>query len=98
MASNIQPCVYIMANNSRTIYIGVTSDLYARVWQHKFKAHPKAFTSVYGCDKLVHMSEFARMNDAIAFEKFLKGKKREHKVALIEKTNPRWNDLAWNWY
>ncbi|MCO5216342.1 MAG: GIY-YIG nuclease family protein [Thermomicrobiales bacterium] len=68
--------VYIMANKNRTIYTGVTSDLHARVWQHKYQEHPKAFTAQYACDRLVYYAEFARMDDAIAFEKYVKGKSR----------------------
>jgi putative endonuclease len=91
------PSVYIMANAHRTIYTGVTSDLYTRVWQHKHQAHA-GFTSKHGCTKLVYIAEFARMDDAIAWEKALKGKSRAKKIGLIEKQSPRWNDLAWNWY
>lgn len=96
--NNKIPCVYIMANPTRTMYVGVTSDLYARVWQHKYQPKPRSFAALYGCIKLVHYSEFARIDDAIAFEKKLKGKSRAFKFDLVEQTNPRWNDLAWNWY
>ena len=92
------PVVYIMANQSRSIYVGVTSDLYTRVWQHKYKSRPNSFTGRYNINKLVFFAEFARMDDAIAFEKKVKGKGRAFKLALIEETNPRWNDLAWNWF
>lgn len=89
--------VYIMANNSRTTYVGVTSDLERRVWEHKTHA-VEGFTSRYRLTRLVYIAEFSRMDDAIAWEKALKGKTRAKKVALIEEINPRWNDLAWNWY
>ena len=92
------PVVYIMASQSRTIYTGVTSDLFARVWQHRYGDQRNSFTGQYGCTKLVYFTEFARMDDAIAFEKKVKGKDRAFKLALIEEHNPRWNDLAWNWY
>ncbi len=48
--------------------------------------------------RLVWFAEFVRIDDAIAFEKALKGKSRGKKIALIEESNPRWNDLAWNWF
>ena len=89
--------VYIMANESRTIYVGVTSDLEKRVWEHKAHIHD-GFTKRYKATKLVFMSEFSRIDDAIAYEKAIKGKSRAKKIALIEQQNPRWNDLAWNWY
>lgn len=95
---NRQPVVYIMANESRTTYIGVTSDLFSRVWQHKFKSKPNSFTGRYTINKLVYFADFSRMDDAIAFEKKLKGKSRAFKLGLIEEKNPRWNDLAWNWF
>ena len=92
-----QPCVYIMANAHRTIYTGVTSDLYKRVWEHKnhFRA---GFTNDHNCTRLVYIADFARMDDAISWEKVLKGKSRAKKIAQIDGCNPRWNDLAWNWY
>lgn len=93
-----QPAVYIMASPSRTIYVGVTSNPYTRVWQHKFQDKPHSFSARYNCCKLVYFQETPRMNDAIAYEKYLKGKSRAFKIALIQEQNPRWNDLAWNWF
>ncbi len=89
--------VYIMASTSRTIYVGVTSDLERRVWQHKTHAI-EGYTKKYHVTNLVYIAEFARMDDAIAWQKSIKGKTRAKKMALIEERNPRWNDLAWNWY
>jgi putative endonuclease len=86
-----------MANVHRTIYTGVTSNLYQRVWQHKTHA-VDGFTKDHDCTKLVYIAAFGHMHDAIAWEKALKGKSRANKIALIEERNPRWNDLAWNWY
>ena len=93
-----QAFVYIMASASRTIYIGVTSNLHGRVWQHKYQDTPGSFTARYACNKLVYFEPAPRMDDAIAEEKRLKGKNRAYKIALVESRNPRWNDLAWNWY
>jgi len=92
-----QGFVYIMASTTRTIYIGVTNDLGRRVWQHK-NGLGGEFTKRYSVTKLVWFEEFARIDDAISSEKALKGKTRAKKIALIEEHNPRWNDLAWNWY
>jgi putative endonuclease len=89
--------VYIMASTTRTLYIGVTSDLEWRVWEpktHFLDGHTKR----YDFAKLVYIAEFARMDDAIACEKALKGETRAKKIALIEEKNPRWNDMAWNWF
>ncbi len=92
-----QPCVYIMASAARTIYVGVTSNLERRVWEHKTHAR-EGFTKDHDVTRLVYIAEFARMDDAIAWENSLNGKSRAKKTALIEERNPRWNDLAWNWY
>lgn len=92
-----QAYVYVLANTNRTLYTGVTSDLKMRVWQHKAHVH-EGFTKRYNVTRLVWFSEFARIDDAIAFEKSLKGKSRAKKIALVETTNPRSNDLAWNWF
>lgn len=92
-----QPCVYILANPQRTLYIGVTSNVWRRVWEHR-QPGGNAFTHRYGIHRLVYLAQFERMDDALAWEKSLKGNTRAKKVALIEEQNPRWNDLAWNWF
>ena len=89
--------VYIMANDHRTIYTGVTSNLERRVWEHKNHFH-EGFTKDHNATKLVYIAEFSGMSDAIAWEKSVKDKSRAKKIALIEEHNPRWNDLAWNWF
>jgi putative endonuclease len=86
-----------MASATRTVYAGVTSNLERRVWEHKAHAR-EGFTKRYDVTKLVWFEEFPRMDDAIAWEKALKGKTRKKKVTLIEERNPRWNDLAWDWF
>ena len=88
--------VYVMANAQRTIYIGVTSDLERRVWEHK-QHIVEGFTKRYDLTRLVYIAEFSGIDDAIAWEKVFKKKSRDKKIALIEEQNPRWNDLAWNW-
>jgi len=90
--------VYIITNKSNTVlYIGVTSDLEDRIWQHKNKVY-KGFTSRYDCNKLVYYEEFQWIQDAIEREKQLKGGSRQKKIDLIVTTNPAWNDLSEEWY
>jgi putative endonuclease len=88
--------VYIMANLTRTIYIGMTSDLEVRVAQHKLKVLP-GFTRRYGLNRLVYYEEHPYVYDAIAREKQLKGWLRSKKIALIESMNPEWADLSEGW-
>ena len=84
---------YIMANKTNTtIYIGVTSDLIKRVWQHKNKVID-GFTKHYNVDKLVYYEETTDVDSAIAREKQLKGWNRAKKNKLIESINPNWDDL-----
>lgn len=93
IAMEKQPCVYILTNKRNgTLYIGVTSDLPRRVWEHKIKA-VKGFTSKYGIDKLVWYELHDTMMDAIGREKAIKFWKRRWKLMAIEKMNPDWNDL-----
>jgi putative endonuclease len=85
--------VYIMASLSGVLYIGVTNDLERRVFEHKNKAVP-GFSARYNVQKLVYFEFFADVRAAIAREKQLKGWLRKRKIALIESTNPQWNDLS----
>ena len=88
-----QPAIYIMSNKRNgTIYIGVTSDLIKRVYEHKY-ANVPGFTQRYGCKHLVYYELTEDMTVAIAREKQLKGGSRKKKLALIEKINPYWEDL-----
>ena len=88
-----QPCVYIMANKPNgTLYIGVTSDLIQRAWQHKSDLVP-GFTKRYGTHTLVWYEVHETMESAITREKRLKEWKRAWKVELIEQGNPSWRDL-----
>ena len=89
-----QPCVYILASNRNgTIYIGVTADLIARVYQHRESAQP-GFTKRYAVHQLARYELYADMPTAIAREKQLKRWHREWKLNLIESDNPDWHDLA----
>lgn len=85
--------VYIVANEWRTIYVGVTDDLDRRMWEHWNKAVP-GFTARYGLNRLVYFEHFTDIRDAIAREKQIKGWKRFKKVALIDSMNAEWKDLA----
>ena len=89
----MQPAIYILANQAHgTLYVGVTSDLTARVWQHKNNL-ADGFTQKYGVHTLVYFELHATMYNAISREKQLKAGSRAKKVALIEATNPSWLDL-----
>ncbi len=89
-----QPCVYILCSKRHgTLYIGVTSDLTARLWQHRSGA-VKGFTSRYGVHQLVRFELFESMLEAIEREKQLKRWHRQWKINLIESENPDWHDLA----
>ena len=90
--------VYVMANGTRTMYTGVTTNLERRVWEHRYHSDPDSLTAKYRLHKLVFVAEFNSIDDAIAFEKYVKGKKRAWKMGLVEQMNPRWNDLAWDWF
>lgn len=86
-------CVYILANRrSGALYIGVTSDLPTRIWQHKNK-QVLGFTARYGVDKLVYYETCDSAESAIQREKQMKKWNREWKMQLIEEENPEWRDL-----
>jgi putative endonuclease len=88
-----QPCVYILASHRNgTLYIGVTSDLTKRVWEHK-QDLVKGFTSKYGVHCLVYYEVHGDMVPAITREKQLKKWRRQWKLRLIEEHNPEWRDL-----
>jgi len=90
--------VYIVSNNTRsTLYIGVTSELERRVWEHRTSAKAGSFSARYHCVFLVYHEHYREIRDAIAREKQLKGWRREKKNALIATLNPQWEDLAANW-
>jgi putative endonuclease len=87
------PCVYILASASRgTLYVGVTSDLVQRIWQHKENL-VAGFTRRYHVHTLVWYGRHPDMHSAIAREKALKAWKRIWKIELIESSNQEWRDL-----
>ena len=86
--------VYIMTNKNNTVlYTGVTSELRARIDQHKSKYYPNSFTAKYNCNKIVWYEQLEYIEDAIAREKQIKAGNRMKKEELIQKMNPEWIDL-----
>ena len=87
------PCVYILASSRNgTLYIGVTSDIVKRVWEHKGD-FVEGFSKEYGVHMLVYFELHDRMEDAILREKQMKKWNRAWKLRLIEERNPQWRDL-----
>ena len=88
-----QPCVYILASERNgTLYVGVTSNLVKRVWEHKSDL-VGGFTKRYGVHTLVWYEGHETMASAIACEKAIKEWRRAWKLDLIEERNPAWRDL-----
>jgi len=88
--------VYIMTNQSRTLYIGVTNNVKKRAHQHK-AGLIEGFTRRYNIDTLVYLESFTDIHSAIAREKQLKHWRREKKLRLIAQQNPNWRDLSDGW-
>ena len=87
------PCIYIITNrHNTTLYIGVTSNLVQRIYQHKNKL-VKGFSAKYNLTKLVYFEQLEDMDNAIIREKRLKLWKRDWKNRLINEINPNWRDL-----
>ena len=85
--------IYIMADRYRgTLYIGVTSDIAARVWAHR-DGRGSMFCARYGLTKLVYAEQAPTMYEAITREKAMKKWRRAWKIELIESANPDWDDL-----
>ena len=88
---------YILTSPTGTLYIGVTNDLFRRVYEHKQKLI-EGFTKKYNITRLVYFEETHDVISAILREKQLKGWLRRKKIALIESVNPKWEDLSEGWY
>lgn len=88
--------VYIMANKGGVLYVGVTSELEARIYQHKNKLLD-GFTKRYNVTRLVYFEASNDVVAAIAREKQIKGWRRSKKIALIESMNSDWRDLSEGW-
>jgi len=89
--------VYILSSGFKHLYIGVTSELELRVWQHKNGTYPCAFTERYNIKQLVYFEGFIDIRDAINREKQLKRWSRIKKIRLIVANNPTWKDLSEAW-
>ena len=89
--------VYLMGSLSGTLYVGMTSKLHARTFEHKFH-RVEGFTDKYRVERLLYWESFDEVHNAINREKQLKGWRRSKKIALIESLNPQWLDLARDWF
>lgn len=86
--------VYILTNKHRTtLYIGVTSNIRNRIYQHKQHTFPDSFAAKYNLEYLIYFESFTTIDEAKYREKQLKKWRREKKEALINTINPQWNDL-----
>ena len=86
--------VYILSNKRNgTLYIGVTNNLFSRIFQHRIKYNKDSFSAKYNTDKLIYYEEYQYIQDAILREKQMKKWNRAWKIRLIEKENPTWRDL-----
>ena len=87
---------YIVASRSHNFYVGMTSDIEGRIWQHK-NGEFEGYSKKYNCNRLVWFERCPFVQNAIAREKQLKGWTRVKKIALIERENPTWVDLSEEW-
>src|SRR5260370_39532245 len=85
-----------MPTPSRPLYTGMTKSLGRRVGEHKLKVTP-GFATKYNITRLVHFESFEDVRKAIEREKQIKAWTRGKRVALVESTNPKWNDLSREW-
>jgi len=89
--------LYIMASKTGTLYVGFTSDIKQRVYQHKNHLLP-GFTDKYNLERLLYIETFGDAFSGIRREKQIKAWRREKKVRLIDSANPKWDDLSAEWY
>ena len=96
-AQEVQPVayVYILTNRHHTVlYIGMTTDLRTRLWEHQQKSNPSSFSGRYNVTKPVYYEGLDTVEVALEREKLVKGKTRRWKEELIARMNPSWNDLT----
>ena len=86
--------IYILANEDRMLYVGVTRNLARRIVQHRTNAFPRSYTARRGIDRLVYVEGYTELSAARARERQLKGWKRSKKVDLVTASNPAWRDLS----
>ena len=89
--------VYILSSQRRVLYIGMTSNIEQRIFQHKTHVFA-GFTAKYNVTSLVYFERHEAVMTAIRREKEMKAWRREEKIKLIECTNPKWRDLSYGWY
>ena len=89
--------VYILTNRSKTLYVGITNNLYRRIWEHN-DGTGSEFCKRYKIDRLVYYESFDDVRKAINREKQIKGLLRIKKIQLIVSMNPAWSDLSAGWY
>jgi putative endonuclease len=85
--------VYILSSRNRVLYVGMTSNLFKRINQHRTKRFA-GFTAEYDVDQLMYFEEYRDVNLAIGREREIKKWRRAKKLALIRSVNPEWRDLA----
>lgn len=86
---------YILTNKHHTVlYVGMTTDLRTRLWEHQKRINPSSFTARYNVVKPIYYEGFDSEEEALEREQYIKGKSRKWKEALIAAMNPEWNDLA----
>ena len=86
--------VYILASDSRELYVGITNDMWRRLGEHRAGLDPEAFTSRHGITRLVYCETTPDVGAAIRREKQIKGWTRNRKLALVEVSNPDWRNLG----
>ena len=87
--------VYILTNQHHTVlYVGMTTDLPTRLWEHKRKINPKSFTARYNVEKPIYFEGFQSVEEALERERYIKGKTRKWKEELIKLRNVDWIDLT----
>ena len=85
---------YIISNKSRRLYVGITSELKLRIFEHKHKLFDNSFTARYRFDMLIYFERFSDVYRALDREKELQGWRHEKKLRLILAANPNWTDLS----
>lgn len=87
--------VYILTNKINTVlYVGMTTDVRTRLWEHREKINPKSFTARYNTSKLIYYEPYQSVEEAVERERYIKGKTRKWKADLVATMNPNWNDLT----
>ncbi len=89
--------VYILANRSQRLYVGLTNDPMRRIYEHRAHRVP-GFTQRYNIDRLVYFESVTEATEAIRREKQIKDYARAKKLAMIGSMNPEWTDLAETWF